>query len=210
VLADLAFATTGPAGEAFPDWVAAMNAADTRGLGAAFLARLPAGDPPRPRTTLKGVENDELVGLIQLIRPDAVILHCRRDLRDVMFSCWSLLFAQGNAWSYDGADLAAYIADHERLMAHWRQVLPPGRIVEVGYEALVADFEGEARRLLEACDLAWDPAVLAFHRSQRPVRTGSQAQVREPIFRHGVGRWRPFARRLAPMFALAGLDPELD
>jgi hypothetical protein len=84
-------------------------------------------------------------------------------------------------------------------MAHWRRVLPPEAMIEVRYEDMVADLEGQARRILDYCGLPWDPAVLDFHRSDRPVRTASLRQVRQPIYRSSVGRWRPDETVLRPL-----------
>jgi hypothetical protein len=75
-------------------------------------------------------------------------------------------------------------------MAHWRRVLTEGRILDVRYEDVVVDLEGQARRILAHCDLAWDPRCLTFHETDRPVRTASATQVRRPIYRAAVGRWR--------------------
>ena len=87
-------------------------------------------------------------------------------------------------------------------MDHWRAVLPVP-IHEVDYEETVADLEGVARRLLAACGLEWDPACLEFHRTSRPVRTASVTQVRQPVYKHSVARWKNYERELADLFAAA-------
>ena len=90
-------------------------------------------------------------------------------------------------------------------MAHWRAVLPPGVMIEVQYEKVVADLENQARRIIAHCGLHWDDACLAFHKTQRVVRTASVNQVRQPIYRSSVGRWRPYEAQLQPLLhALAG------
>jgi hypothetical protein len=86
-------------------------------------------------------------------------------------------------------------------MDHWRNLLPPDRFFEIGYEAIVADLEGEARRLLDSCGLSWNPACLSFHRTRRPVKTASAAQVRQPLYPSSVGRWHRHARHLEPLLA---------
>jgi hypothetical protein len=95
--------------------------------------------------------------------------------------------------------LGRYIRAHEALMAHWRGALPPGAMLEVDYETVVTDLEGEARRIVDACGLAWDPRCLDFHRSPNPVNTASVAQVREPLTARRVGRWRAYEQHLAPL-----------
>ena len=84
-------------------------------------------------------------------------------------------------------------------MDHWRRVLPPGAMLEVQYEGLVADFETQARRIIEYCGLDWDARCLRFHETQRAVRTASAAQVRRPLFSHAIGRWRPYEQWLQPL-----------
>ncbi|MGO9702465.1 MAG: sulfotransferase family protein, partial [Xanthobacteraceae bacterium] len=98
-------------------------------------------------------------------------------------------------------DLGRYCRAYQELMAHWRRVLPPRRIIDVRYEDLVDDLEGAARRMIARCGLPWDPRCLDFHRNERPVRTASAIQVRQPIYRSSVGRWRRYQNYLGPLFA---------
>jgi hypothetical protein len=90
-------------------------------------------------------------------------------------------------------------------MAHWRRVLPEGRILDMRYEEVVADLETQARRLLAHCGLPWDTRCLAFHQTERPVRTASASQVRRPIYTSAVGRWRAYADDLGPLLAALGM-----
>jgi hypothetical protein len=207
-LLNLLAASTGPGGIAFPEWGGAMMPQDCVNLGEAYLQALPSGPSSQVRTTDKRLENAEFLGMAHLILPNAPIVYVRRDPRDMAFSCYALLFSEGQEWSYDFAELAAYWRAHEALMAHWRAVLPPGRILEVSYEALVADFEAETRRIIAHCGLTWDAACLEYHRSRRGVRSASAAQVRQPIYDTSIGRWRPFAQHLRPLFDAMGLPPE--
>lgn len=207
-LLNLLAQSTGPGGALFPEWGASMVSQDCMNIGLAYLQALPVGPASQTRTTDKRLENAEFLGLIELLLPNAPIVYVRRDPRDMAFSCYALLFSEGQEWSYDFADLAAYWRAHEALMAHWKAVLPPGRILEVSYEALVADLETEARRIVAHCGLAWDTACLEFHRSRRGVRSASAAQVRQPIYDTSIGRWRPFARHLQPLFEAMGLAAE--
>jgi hypothetical protein len=86
-------------------------------------------------------------------------------------------------------------------MAHWERVLPPGRILTVRYEDVVADLEAQARRIIAYCGLEWDPRCLVFHKTERPIRTASALQVRQPIYASAVGRWRAYEAFLRPLLA---------
>ncbi len=196
---------TGKNGEAYPDWCPDMSGADARLVGDAYLSRLPKPSAAESRTTDKRLENFLNIGLIALALPNAAIIHCRRDPRDMAFSCYTTLFSGGQEWSYDMGEIARYHRLHERVMAHWNRVLP-GRILEVQYEDIVADLPGQARRIVEHCGLTWDSACLKFHETRRPVRSASLIQVRRPIYESSVGRWRPYAAKLAPLFEALEAD----
>lgn len=193
-------ATRGAAGAA---WTATLTAADCLEHGRIYLDSLPAA-AGRTRVTDKSLLNVEHLGLIHLCLPQARIIHCRRDPRDVCFSCFAERFGDGQDYAYNLAELGRYWRAYDGLMAHWRSVLPPGRLFEVDYEAVVGDLETWARRLIAHCGLEWDSACLRFHQSGREVRTASFAQVRRPIYGGSVGRWRPFARHLRPLLAALG------
>ena len=129
----------------------------------------------------------------------------RRDPVDTCLSCFSKLFVENLPYAYDLGELGRYHRACEDLMAHWRAILPEGVILEVRYEEVVADLEGQARRILDHCRLEWDVRCLDFHRTARPVRTASVAQVRQPIYTSSVGRRRPYEAFLAPLIgALRG------
>ncbi|HXQ09858.1 MAG TPA: sulfotransferase [Caulobacteraceae bacterium] len=196
---------TGIGGSRFPEWAAGMNEADLKLIGEACLAALPAGLPGQSRTTLKRLENFEYLGLLHLCLPNATLIHCRRDARDSSFSAFTTLFLEKQDYSYTFEELARYWRAYDRLMGRWSRVLPIGRVLEVSYEGLVADLEGWTRRLLAHCRLEWDDACLRYYESKRVVRSASFAQVRQPIFTTSIGRWKPFARQLAPLFAAMGL-----
>jgi hypothetical protein len=204
LLPAIAETTRGRSGEIFPYWATSLNRADCGSIGQSYLDRLPPALPGQVRVTDKWLENFENLGLIHLALPRATIIHCRRDPGDVGFSCFSLRFTQGQEYAYDLVELGRYWRAYDRLMAHWREALPPGRMLEVPYEAVVEDLEGWARRIVEHCGLPWEDACLRFYDSRRAVRSASAAQVREPIYRRSVGRWKPFARHLAPMFEAMG------
>jgi len=142
--------------------------------------------------------NFRLIGLIHMALPNAKIIHTRRDPVDTCISCFSRHFGK-KTFSADLGTLGRYYRHYEALMAHWRAVLPPGAMLEVQYEALVADLETEARRIVAYCGLEWDEKCLAFHRTERPVRTASVTQVRQPIYSNAIGRWKPYEKMLRPL-----------
>ncbi|MEX2631657.1 MAG: sulfotransferase [Tistlia sp.] len=182
---------------AWPACAAELDAAALAGLAADYRARWPAAAAGAARVTDKLPGNYHYLGLAALALPGARILSCRRDPRDVALSNFFEFFGRGHTFSHDLLDLAQQVLAHRRLMDHWQSVLPPGMILEVEHERLVADQEGESRRLVAHCGLAWDPACLNFQDADRPVRTASAWQVRQPIDRAAVGRWRAYRCQLA-------------
>ena len=143
-------------------------------------------------------DNIFFLGQIALLFPNARIIICRRDLRDVCASCFTNHFTATLNWSTNLEDLGFRAVATERLMNHWRHVVPL-RILEVNYEALVADLETESRRLIDFLGLEWDPACLDFHNTKRAVATVSYMQIRQPIYDSSIGRWRRFAAHLGPL-----------
>jgi tetratricopeptide (TPR) repeat protein len=205
---DLAIAELGgAAGDAVarPEAVLEMTAEDFRLLGANYLRRVRAAAPEAGRIVNKMLENFRLAGLIALALPGARILHVRRDPVDACLSCYSTLFVENLPYAYDLAELGRYWRAYDALMEVWRSVLPRGRMLEVRYEEVVADLEGQTRQILAHCGLDWDPRCLDFHRGERSVRTASFAQVRHPLYRSSVGRWRNCQAHLGPLLeALSG------
>ncbi len=201
VLPQLLDGSSGAGGAAYPAWARTMNAADCLVIGQAYLDRAPKGPPGQTRVTDKWLENFEHLGVIALALPNAKVIHCQRDPRDQLLSCWSLLFSQNQEYAYDIVELATYYRGYRALMDHWRAVLPPGLFFEVRYEDLIAQPEAQSQRILAHCGLEWNEAVLRFWESRRPVKSASMFQVREPIYERSIGRWEPFAKLLAPLFA---------
>ncbi|MFI4964625.1 MAG: sulfotransferase [Caulobacterales bacterium] len=185
-------------------------AAGRRDLAARYLAAMRGrGWDGASRFVDKTLENYLHVGLIQLLFPRATILHVVRDPVDTCFACYRQLFTSGNETLYGLADIAAEYARYRELMAYWREILP-GRVAEVSYEALVADPEARIRVLVtETAGLAWDPATLRSHERAGAVQTASASQVRRPIHRNSVQRWRPYAERLQPLIAALGAYAEV-
>jgi hypothetical protein len=136
--------------------------------------------------------------------PNARIIHVGRDPLDTCVSCYSKLFANGQGYSYDLAELGRYYRRYSELMTHWRNVLPAGSMLDVNYEDVVGDLESQARRLIEYCGLPWDDNCLRFHNTMRPVRTASAAQVRRPLFSSSVRRWKRYESGLGPLIDALG------
>ena len=204
-LGDLVQDMAGSNGAEFPEAVADLSGEELRGLGTAYVRAMQSLASGAERITDKMPSNFFYAGLIHLMLPNARIIHTRRDPRDTAMSCFSLLFAMGHPHTYDLAELGRYIRAYEKLMEHWRQVLPKGAMIEVQYEELVGNLETEAKRIVEYCGLEWNDACLSFHKTKRPVRTASVIQVRQPIYNSSVGRWRPYERELEPFLrALSG------
>ncbi len=181
--------------------MSAMTGEDFRDLGARYLAETERLAPGTMRITDKMPRNFIFAGLIHLALPNAPIIHTIRDPVDTCISCFSKLFRGEQNFSYDLAELGRYYRHYQELMAHWHRILPPGRILDVRYEDVVADLEGQARRIIAHCGLDWNPRCLAFHQTERPVRTFSAMQVRQPIYNSAVGRWRVYKDFLDPLFA---------
>ena len=152
----------------------------------------------KPRFIDKMPNNFAMVGLLQLAMPSARFINARRDPRDTCLSCYKQLFARGQSFTYDLMELGDYYLEYQRMLDHWHQVLP-GRVLDVQYEAVVADLEGQTRRILEFCGLPWEDACLRFFATERAVRTASSEQVRRPIYGDAVGVWRHYEAQLAPL-----------
>ncbi|MEO5336271.1 MAG: tetratricopeptide repeat protein [Magnetospirillum sp. WYHS-4] len=162
------------------------------GDAAAYLRRLQAMAPWAARVVDKTPANFLHLGAIARMFPGARVIHCLRDPRDVLLSCYQQNFAVGHAWTTSLEGIARYQAAHDRLMHHWRRALPLP-LLEVSYEALVADPEAWSRRLIDFLGLSWHEACLRFFETKRPVLTASAAQVRRPVYASSVGRWKVYA-----------------
>lgn len=183
----------------FPRLVQTMSADDAEQLGHRYLGGLTALAPDKLRIVDKMPANFFYVGLIRHVLPGARIIHVQRDAMDSCFSCYTKLFAGEQRFSYDLTELGHFYRVYEKMMAHWRAVLPADRYMEIRYEDVVDDLEGGARRMLNFMGLDWDPACLRYTENPRQVRTASFAQVRQPLYRSSIGRWKPYARQLQPL-----------
>jgi len=183
----------------FPECVPALDDATLRRIGQTYLARLPALAEGKTRIVDKLPSNFLSIGLIRLILPNARIIHTMRHPIDTCVSCYSKLFTFGHGFCYDLAELGRYYRRYTELMTHWRSVLPPGAILDVSYEDVVDDLQGQARRLIEYCGLPWDERCISFHKTSRPVKTASAAQVRKPLFRSSLQRWRKYEAGIGPL-----------
>jgi len=193
-------------GRPFPDSVPDWTDAELQALGRDYVSRmraLAADQPSAERMTDKALSNFANVGLISLALPNARVIHLHRDPIDTCLSGFSIQF-KALEYTCDLAELGRYYRAYSCLMAHWRAVLPPGLMLEVRYEDVVEDFEREARRIVAFCGLDWDAACLRFHETERRVRTASVAQVRQPVYRDSLRRWRPDQEALRPL--LEALD----
>lgn len=189
----------------FPAIVPALTGEQLRRLGADYLRNVRIAGEGATRITNKLPANFMLAGLIHLALPNARIIHVVRDAVDTCLSCFAQQFGGGDPYLYDLAELGRHYRAYRGLMEHWRNVLPEGAMMEVTYEAVVDDLEGETRRMLAHCDLEWDARCLAFDKTERGVWTASAGQVRKPLFRSSIGRRRPDASLLRPL--IDGLGP---
>ena len=144
------------------------------------------------------------LGIIFLLFPNATIIHCQRGAMDTCWSCYQQNFESGLRFTNDLENLGHAYRGYQRLMQHWHSI-KPGRILDIKYESLLQDPELEARRLLEHCNLDWQPDVLQFHQQQRPVSTASLWQVRQPLYQSSVGKWGAYQRHLQPLKVLLGV-----
>ncbi len=178
---------------------------ELRQIGERYLALVKPRMPQQVRRfTDKMLGNTRFVGLIHLALPNAKIIYARRNPIDSCLSCFTTLFAVGQPYAYDLGELGRYVRAHEAIMQHWRAVLPPGVMIEVQYEDVVADLEANARRIVAHCGLEWTEACLEFYKTERPVNTASVVQVRQPIYRSSIGRWESYKAMLAPLLEALG------
>jgi hypothetical protein len=187
----------------YPAVLTRLTAEECRRLGEKYLADTRAYRRGRAFFVDKMPNNFRHLGLILLILPQAKIIDARREAIACCFSNFKQLYASGQQFTYSLEDIGRYYRSYLELMAHWEAVLP-GKILRVQHEQVVADLEGNVRRLLEFCGLDFEPACIEFHRTQRQVHSASSEQVRQPIYREGIEQWRHFEPWLGPLTAALG------
>jgi tetratricopeptide (TPR) repeat protein len=185
-----------PDGVHFPKSLRDLRRKDWRDYGRQYI-----DDTRRHRVTARPFFTDKLpnnfvlVGLIHLILPNAKVINTRRHPLDSCLGAYKQLFALGQPFTYDVQDLAEYYKQYHAMMQHWHRVLP-GKVLDVHYEETVTDLEGQVRRILEHCGLPFEESCVRFHESDRAVRTASSEQVRRPIYRDALGKWRRYEKHL--------------
>jgi tetratricopeptide (TPR) repeat protein len=171
-------------------------------LAESYLRALEARCGDALRIVDKAPANSDYLGVIYSVFPNARIIYMRRDPIDTCLSCYFQHFAVALNFTMDLSDLAHYFREHQRLMAHWRAVLPPGSILDVPYAGLVADQETWTRKILVFLGLEWDERCLDFHQTKRQVVTASAWQVRQKIYKDSVARWRNYEKFIGPLLEL--------
>jgi len=191
----------------YPISVANMDAIGFKRLGNDYIERTRQHRGTRPYFTDKNPNNFMHVGLLQLILPRAKIINARRHPLDSCFGSYKQLFAQGQQFCYDLVEIGEYYMQYQRLMDHWHEALP-GKVLDIQYEDVVADLEGQVKRILAYCELDWEESCLTFHQTSRSVKTASSEQVRQPIYSSAVNTWRHYESHLDALIEV--LEPLLE
>ena len=168
-----------------------------------YLDALSRAGPGADRVIDKNPFNFFRLGLIHIVFPRAILIHCRRHPIDTCLSIAANYLAPRSDLPVDPEDMVFYYRQYDRLMDHWRAALPADRLIKVDYESLIADPEGVSHRLIDALGLAWDPACLRPEENPRRVKTNSAWQVRQPVYSASVERWRRYEPWLGHLRALA-------
>jgi len=193
-------------GARYPESVANIDGDGFRHLGSEYIERTRRHRGGSPFFTDKNPNNYVHIGFLHLILPNAKIINARRHPLDSCFGSYKQLFAEGQPFSYDLVELGENYLQYQRLMDHWHEVLP-GKVLDVQYEEVVADLEGQVRRILEYCELGWEESCLRFHDTIRAVKSASSEQVRRPIYSSAVNTWRNYEPHLGPLIEV--LEPLL-
>ncbi len=192
----------------YPEAVRELGAKHFAMLGQDYLRRAQLHRTEgAPRFVDKMPNNFPSVGLIHLILPNAKIIDARRYPLDSCLSCFRQLFARGQTFTYDLTDIGEYFLQYQRMMDHWHEVLP-GRVLTVQYEDMVTDFDNQVRRLIDYCELPWEDACASFYETDRPVRTASSEQVRQPVYTKSIHFWRNHEAHLGELIEV--LEPVLE
>ena len=191
----------------FPHAVRELRPPHLKALGKDYLERARLHrQTEAPRFVDKMPNNFPTIGFLHLVLPNAKIIDARRHPLDSTLSCYRQLFAKGQTFVYDLTDIGEYFLEYQRLMDHWHNVLP-GRVLTVQYEDLVSDFDNQLHRLLDYCELPWEDACARFYETERPIRTASSEQVRQPVYTQSIHFWRNYEKHLGELIEV--LDPVL-
>ena len=190
----------------YPASIVNLDAREFPQMGMEYIERSRRHRGEAPFFTDKNPNNFVHVGLLQLILPNAKIINARRHPLDSCFGSYKQLFAAGQPFTYDLVELGEYCLQYRRLMDHWHEVLP-GKVLDVRYEDVVADLEGQVRRILDHCGLEFEESCLRFHETERSVKSASSEQVRKPIYSSSVNLWRRYEAYLGPL--IETLEPLL-
>ncbi len=187
-----------PDGPSYPEAVSNMTQEQLEALGKAYIYYSGVQCPlSLPYFTDKMPANFSHIGLIHMMLPHSKIIDVRRHPLGTCLANFRQLYARGKNQTYDLVELAEYYLDYRRMMDHWQEVLP-GRVLQVNYEDVVADLDGQVRRLIDYCELPWEDACLDFHNNTRPVNTASTEQVRQPIYTDAIDFWKHYELQLEP------------
>lgn len=185
----------------YPECVADLGLDRSRRMAANWLDKLRQFDPCAEYVVDKLPHNFKHIGLIKLLFPNAVIFHCKRDIRDIAISNYITDYAAkfgGMGFAYDLGWIGEQLVDHDRIIEHWHNVFP-GQIMDVVYEDLVEDSETWARKMIDFLGLEWEPGVLNHQDLDRPVKTASVWQVRQPVYTTSKARWKRYEAHLGPL-----------
>jgi tetratricopeptide (TPR) repeat protein len=182
----------------YPEILPELSAEHFKAFGEEFIRDTQIHRAGAPYFIDKMPNNFRHIGLIKLILPNAKIIDARRDPMSCCFSGFKQLFAEGQDFTYSLEDIGQYYQDYVALMDHWDEVLP-GAVLRVQHEDVVADLEGQVRRILDYCELEFEQACVDYHKTERSVRTPSSEQVRQPIFTDSLEQWRNFEPFLEPL-----------
>jgi hypothetical protein len=202
----LATALAGETGSArpYPACVLDLDVATADRLAGAYVAALATLGLGAQRVVNKALTNYQHAGLIRLLWPAGAIVFTRRSPLDTAVSCYlNPMNARAHPWTKDLRDIGFVCRQHDRLVAHWREVIGDGAL-HVEYEGFVADPEAHVRRIIEFVGLPWDDRCLRFHESGRAVMTPSYDQVNRPVYDTSIGRWRRYEKHLGPLLAELG------
>ena len=189
----------------YPKSLESLTKEQREDFGKSFIEDTRMHRKDAPMFTDKMPNNFRHIGLIHLIMPNAKIIDARRYPLDCCFSMFKQLFAQGQEFTYGLEEAGSYYKSYINLMNHWDKVLP-NKILRVNNEDVIEDLEGQVKRMLEFLELPFEEECISFHETERSVRTASSEQVRQPINKEGMERWRPYSKNLKPLVESLGKD----